>query len=177
MSEAITTARPYAQAAFEAAQKHNDLSGWSDFLQLGAEAVANSDVRVAISSPRVNDKQREDLMLSLSKAKSGSAQVNFTKLLVENQRLEILPEIAGLYEILKAEAEKSLEVTVTSAFELSEPQKQKISVSLKRRLNKEIRLQCVVDKQLLGGVVIRAGDKVIDGSAKSRLTEMAVALA
>ncbi len=177
MSEAITAARPYAQAAFDEAQKQGDLKGWSEVLQAGAAASANAEVKIVIGSPRATDKQLEALMLAVTNAQAGSAQGNFVRLLVENQRLALLPEIAQMYEALRAEAEKSVDVVVASAFELSEAQKQKISDSLKKRMGRDIKLACEVDKALLGGVVIRAGDKVIDGSARTRLSEMASALA
>jgi F-type H+-transporting ATPase subunit delta len=104
-------------------------------------------------------------------------QRNFVRVLVDNQRLMLLPEIVVLFEALKSEAEKTVDVVVDSAFELSAAQQEKIIRSLKARLGREIKLVCKVDKELLGGVVIRAGDKVIDGSARTRLGEMANALA
>ncbi|MGE5757563.1 MAG: F0F1 ATP synthase subunit delta, partial [Sideroxydans sp.] len=97
--------------------------------------------------------------------------------LADNQRLLVLPEIAALFETLKAEAEKTVNVVVDSAFELSAAQQDKIVSSLKKRLGREIKLVCQINKELLGGIVIRAGDKVIDGSARTRLGEMANALA
>jgi F-type H+-transporting ATPase subunit delta len=177
MSEAITTARPYAQAAFDEAMKQNDLKGWSELLQAGAIAVAHAEVRQVIDSPRANVGQVEGLMLALCGVKAESLQGNFVRLLIENQRLSVLPQIAGMYEVLRAEAEKSLDVNVISAFELSEAQKQKIVDALKKRMNRAISLSCQTDKQLLGGIVIRAGDKVTDGSARARLGELAIALA
>lgn len=177
MSEAITAARPYAQAAFDEAQKQGDLKSWSEILEAGSLAVDNQEVKVVITSPRATDKQLGDLMLAVCDAKSGTAQANFLKLLVENKRLQVLPEIAAMYEALRAEAEKSVDVTVSSAFELSDGQKQKITDAMKKRMGCEIRLSCEVDNNLLGGILIRAGDKVIDGSARTRLTEMANALA
>ncbi|HMC13674.1 MAG TPA: F0F1 ATP synthase subunit delta [Gallionellaceae bacterium] len=177
MSEAITTARPYAQAAFDEAQKLNDLKGWSEVLLAGATAVDNAEVAMVIASPRATGKQVEDIMRALCGVKSGSKQDNFIRLLAENRRLALFPEIAAMYEALRAEAEKSLEVTVTSAFELNDAQKQKITDVLNKRMNRKITLNCRTDKQLLGGIVIRAGDKVIDGSVRTRLGEMANALA
>jgi F-type H+-transporting ATPase subunit delta len=104
-------------------------------------------------------------------------QDNFIRLLAENRRLDVLPEIAAHYEVMRAEAEKSLEVTVSSAFELNDAQKQKITAALTKRMNRKITLNCHTDKQLLGGIVIRAGDQVTDGSVRARLGEMANALA
>ncbi len=177
MSEAITTARPYAQAAFDEAQKLNDLRGWSEVLLAGAEAVANPEVATVVASPRATVKQVEGLVSALCGVKPGSAQDNFIRLLAENRRLALFPEIAAIYETLRAEAEKALEVTVSSAFELNDAQKNKIIDGLTKRMNRKITLNCLIDKQLLGGVVIRAGDKVIDGSVRARLGEMANALA
>lgn len=177
MSDAITTARPYAQAAFEEAQQKADLKGWSEALLSLAEAISYPDIRAIAASPRVDKQQLENLMEDLLGKQANAQQRNFVKLLVENQRVLILPEIAILFEALRAEAEKTVNVVVDSAFELSAAQQEKIVSSLKARLGREIKLVCKVNKELLGGVVIRAGDQVIDGSARTRLSEMANALA
>lgn len=177
MSEALTTARPYAQAAFEEAQKLSDLKGWSEVLLALAEAVTYPEIRNVISSPRVVKAQLGDLLSDVLGGKLKPQQMNFIKVLAENQRLLLLPEIASIFEVLKSEAEKSVNVEVESAFELSAAQQDKIVSSLKKRMGREIKLTCKVNKELLGGVVIRAGDKVIDGSARTRLSEMATALA
>ena len=177
MSEAITTARPYAQAAFEEAQKLSDLKGWSAVLLSLAEAVSHPEVRSVVTNPRVARKQIESLMEDLLGSQAKPQQRNFVRVLVENQRLLLLPEIAAIFEALRAEAEKTVNVVVDSAFELSAAQQEKIVRSLKARMGREIKLVCKVNKELLGGVVIRAGDKVIDGSARTRLGEMANALA
>jgi F-type H+-transporting ATPase subunit delta len=177
MSEALTTARPYAQAAFEEAQKLSDLKGWSEVLLALAEAVIYPEIRNVISSPRVVKAQLCGLLGDILGGKLKPQQMNFIKLLAENQRLLQLPEIASIFEVLKSEAEKSVNVEVDSAFELSAAQQDKIVSSLKKRMGREIKLTCKVNKELLGGVVIRAGDKVIDGSARTRLSEMATALA
>jgi F-type H+-transporting ATPase subunit delta len=177
MSEALTTARPYAQAAFEEAQKLSDLKGWSETLFALAEAVTYPEIHNVISSPRVAKAQLGGLLGDVVGGKLKPQQMNFVKVLAENQRLQLLPEIASIFEALKSEAEKSVNVVVDSAFELSSAQQEKIVSSLKKRMGREIKLTCKVNKELLGGVVIRAGDKVIDGSARTRLSEMANALA
>lgn len=177
MAEAITVARPYALAAFDEAHKQGDLKNWSDMLQSLAEAVVNAEVRAAITSPRVARSQLESLMLGLCGGKTSATGQNFIKLLVENQRLTLLPEITELFEVMRAEAEKSVDVVVTSAFDLNDTQKQKISTAMKNRMGREVRLSCKIDCNLLGGIIIRAGDKVIDGSARTQLSELANALA
>jgi len=177
MSEALTTARPYAQAAFEEAQKLSDLKGWSEVLLALAEAVNYPEICNVISSPRVVKAQLGGLLGDVLGGKLKPQQMNFIKLLAENQRLPLLPEIASIFEVLKSEAEKSVDVEVDSAFELSAAQQDKIVSSLKKRMGREIKLTCKVNKELLNNMVIRAGDKVIDGSARTRLSEMATALA
>ncbi|TXT26951.1 MAG: F-type H+-transporting ATPase subunit delta [Gallionellaceae bacterium] len=177
MAEAISVARPYTLAAFDQARKLGDLKGWSSLLQAAADAVSHPEVRTLIASPRVLKSQLEDLMLALAGSEAGAAGQNFIRLLVESQRLILLPEIAAMFETMRAEAEKSVDVVVASAFELSEAQKQKIIAAMKNRMGREVRLSCEIDRELLGGIVIRAGDKVIDGSARSHLSGLASALA
>jgi F-type H+-transporting ATPase subunit delta len=177
MAEAISVARPYAVAAFDEASKLGDLKGWSAMLLSAAEAVVNTEVHALITSPRVTPGQLEDLMLALCGGKVSATERNFIKLLVESQRLILLPEIAAMFESMRAEAEKSVDVVVTSAFDLNEAQKQKITAAMKKRMGRDIRLSCETNRELLGGIIIRAGDKVIDGSARTRLSELANALA
>lgn len=177
MSEAITTARPYAQAAFEEAKKLNALKEWSEMLVTLSEAVCHLEVSAVINNPRVAKHQLEALLAALLGDTVSAPQQNFVRILVENKRLQVLPEISGLFQALKAEAEKTVNVIVDSALELSDMQKEKIVNALKKKVGREIKLTCQVNKELLGGIVIRAGDKVIDGSALARLGEMTNALA
>jgi F-type H+-transporting ATPase subunit delta len=176
MSEANTIARPYAQAAFEVAQKQTDLKGWSAVLQTLSDLLANAEVKAVVCSPRVKQSELEALMLELA-GKLNKEQSNFVRVLAQSGRLEVVAEMAAMFEALRAEAEKSAQVIVSSALALNEEQQQKIAAALKVRLGCDIKLSCNVDKALLGGIVIRMGDKVIDGSANTRLAELAYALA
>lgn len=177
MSQAITTARPYAQAAFDAALKLSDLKGWSEAILSLAEATNHPDVQAIISSPRIAKAKVESLMLGLLGDKAKPQLQSFVRVLVEKRRIAELPEIAVAFESLRAEEEKTANVVVESAFELTVKQQETISLSMKKSLGRDIKLVCNVNKDLLGGVVIRTGDKVIDGSARTRLAEMATALA
>lgn len=177
MSEANTVARPYAQAVFDEAWRLGDLKGWSAVLETLAESLGNSEVRTVVGDPRVDKSKIEELVVALCGNRLSEQQRNFIRVLIDNRRLDVVTEILATYEALRAEAEKIADVTVASAFELSEAQQQKIAAALKARMQREIRLNCKVDKTLLGGVVIRAEDKVIDGSARTRLGEMANAMA
>ena len=177
MSDAITTARPYAQAAFDEAQTLGALKPWSEMLLSLAEVANHADVRSVVSNPQVAREQIDGLMAAFVDDDASTQKRNFVRVLVDNQRVLLLPEIADIFESLKAEAEKTVNVVVDSAFELSADQRAKIASALKQRFGQEITLACNVNQELLGGIVIRAGDKVIDGSARTRLSEMANALA
>jgi len=177
MSQAITVARPYAQAAFDVAQKLGQLKAWSEMLHAAAHALEQKEMQAIATSHEINSDKLYGLMVAVCGNKLSAEEQNFIKLLVENRRLIVLPEILEMFETLRAEAEKSVDVVVTSAFDLNEAQKQKIAAALKVRMGREIKLSCEINRELLGGVIIRAGDKVIDGSARTRLSELAVALA
>ena len=177
MSDAITIARPYALAAFDFAKQKGSLKSWSDMLIAAASAVETEQMGKLIANPRVSPEQLQDLMQAICGASADQSGRNFIRLLIDGHRLSMLPQIADQFETLRAEEEKSVDVEVRSAVALDEQQKQKIATALKTRLGREIRLHCEVDAGLLGGVVIRAGDKVIDGSVSTRLAEMSTALA
>ncbi len=177
MSESITTARPYAQAAFDVAQSASDLKGWSDAIASLADSIKHPDVQAIIVNPRIAKAKVESLILGLLGAQASLQLQNFVRILVEKRRVRELPEIAEIFEALRAEAEKTAHVVVESAFELTITQQDAISVSMKKRLGRDIKLVCSINKDLLGGVVIRTGDSVIDGSIRTRLGEMATALA
>jgi len=97
-------------------------------------------------------------------------------LLLENKRSKVLPEIAEHFDALKADIENSVEATVTSAAPLSQAQQDEIASALKKRLGRDVSIATAIDKNLIGGAVIRAGDVVIDGSLRARLEGLANAL-
>lgn len=101
---------------------------------------------------------------------------NFVRLLVDYRRLSLLPEIRELYETMRAEAEGRLEVDVRTAFPLDARQREMLVAALKRRFGREVNLAETVDPDLIGGVEIRAGDLVIDGSVRGRLAALAAQL-
>lgn len=176
MAEKSTLARPYAQAVFELAQSQRDLPGWSLRLRSMAGAVNDPNVRRLIVSPRVSNKQRVAIVAEISGCKPGDQGTNFLGVLAGNGRLGVLSEIAALYEELRAEAERSMQAEVVSAFPVSEDQKQQLAAALKKRLGREVSLTCRTDENLIGGAIVRAGDLVIDGSVTGKLGKLTVAL-
>ena len=177
MAEKSTVARPYAEAVFSLAQDDGQLKQWSDMLQL-AQAVANDPAMAAIiSNTSVNKQQLAELFIDIVKDHCSEKAQNLFRVLTENRRLSLLPEIVAQYELLRAEAEKTIDAQVISAFKVSKAQETAITKKLKQRLGREVALTCTVDESLLGGVVIKAGDMVIDGSIVGRLNKLAVNLA
>ncbi|WP_404295041.1 F0F1 ATP synthase subunit delta [Halomonas sp.] len=176
MAETSTVARPYAKAAFEYARDHKALDAWSDWLGKTAMVVASQDVQKLLSSPKLNEERKVALVLEVADASVDDAARRFLDTLSDKRRLAALPAIAEQFERLRAEHEKRVDVTVVSAFELDEKQQQKLVGALKKRLNREISITTQVDPMLLGGVILRAGDTVIDGSVRGRLNRLSEAL-
>jgi F-type H+-transporting ATPase subunit delta len=145
-------------------------------LGLAAAIAGNPQMADVISNPAVSNERLTKLFLDICGDRLDAQGQNLAKVLIENDRLVVLPEIAALYEELRAEAEKTIDAEMISAYEVSEDHKQKIVEALRARLQREVTLTCRVDENLIGGAVIRAGDLVIDGSAKAQLNKLAVAL-
>jgi F-type H+-transporting ATPase subunit delta len=174
MAEKATIARPYAKAAFEAAREHNALERWSKVLATASSVVQDERVARLLSSPRVTPEQLSGLIGEIVGADLNEQTGNFLATLASNRRLALLPEIASMYEGLRAEAENIADVQVVSAVALDEAQKQRLAAALKKRLQRDVRLHVEVDASLIGGAIVRAGDFVIDGSLKARLDRLAV---
>lgn len=183
MADNNTIARPYAQAVFELAEEAGDLAVWSESLDVARALLADGQVIAFLGDPAFSNKRRLEFLTGLfdkAKATKISGQdkqgTNLLKLLLENGRIAALPEIATHFEVLKANAENVVDVTVTSAIPISIKQRQTISNALRKRLGREINLETKIDQNLIGGAVIKAGDVVIDGSLRSRLESLAIAL-
>ena len=177
MSDLETAARPYAKAMFELARDGNSLDHWSDVLQLAATVAEDDAMQAAIQSPSILSTQLTDLfidvMKSMPKGPEISAEVqNMVRLLAENDRLTALPAIAAGFEELKQKAEGTVEVLVRTARKLTAKQQQQMADNLKKRLGKEVSITAEIDKSLIAGAVIKAGDLVIDGSARGRLDKL-----
>ena len=177
MAEKVTIARPYAKAAFEYARERNTFARWSELLATASAVVADSSVERLLTSPRVTPGQLVDLIADIAGGSLDDSGKNFLNTLAQNRRLGLLPEIAAMYETLRAEIEQIADVHVTSAAALSEAQRARLTTALKQRLRREVRLHESVDASLIGGAIVRSGDLVIDGSLKSGLDRLAVELA
>jgi F-type H+-transporting ATPase subunit delta len=173
MAEKTTVARPYAQAAFELAREHDALAAWSAMLATCAAVAGDPSVRTLLANPRVSRTASAALFVEICGAALDAHGRNFVNVLSDNRRLGLLPEIVAHYERLRADHERTVEARVAAAFELNAAQQEKLAAALKIHLGREVRLVCEVDKSLLGGAVIHAGDLVIDGSALGKLGRLA----
>ncbi len=183
MADNNTVARPYAQAVFELANDGGDLGPWSESLAIAGQLLADRPLVEYLGNPEFNDEQRLEFLTGLFK-KAGAGLLaggsdkgtNFVKLLLENRRVAVLPEISEHFEALKAKVENSVDAVVTSATELSKGQVGDIAAALKERLGCDVKVATETDENLIGGAVIRAGDVVIDGSLRARLEGLATSL-
>lgn len=176
MSNALTFARPYARAAFELARSHNALGDWAGKLAFAAQVAADPRVASLFGDPRVAENDLVALVLPEREA-ADSPFASFVRVLAENGRLPVLPEIGALFEELKDEAERVLKVNVRSATPIDAAETAKLKGALKRRFGRDIEIEQTVDASVLGGAVIDAGDVVIDGSVRGRLARLEQALA
>jgi len=177
MTELATIARPYARAAFAAASDAGELVPWSQFLAAASAAVDDQRVASLIGNPRVATPTLVDFILELSGARDpGGPERRFLQLLADSRRLSLLPEIASLYEVRRADAENRADVEVVAAAELSSEQQQQLRNALERRLQRGVRLHTRIDPHLLAGAVVRYKDFVIDGSLRGRIDRLGAAL-
>ena len=176
MSELSTLARPYAEAVFRIAQGENDLAGWSARVQSLALIVSDAQLARLINDPAVSAEQVASLVIEVAGSDLGTSGANFVHVLAENDRLSLLPEINAQFEALKANAEGTLEATITSAQVLTQAQIDDLVAGLKAKFNRAVNVQVAVDPELIGGAVVAIGDQVIDGSVKGRLQRMSFAL-
>ena len=173
MSQALTLARPYARAAFSLARDAGTLPAWSDALAFAARVAADPQVAALLGNPKLT---RDDASTLLAPIGVNELFGNFLGLLFENRRLPLLPEIAGLYDELRFDAERVVKARVTSAVALPATELETIKAALSRRFGRDVEVETAVDADLIGGAVIAAGDVVIDGSLKGKLGRLETAL-
>jgi len=176
MAELSTLARPYAKAAFEFADSAGDLQGWSQSLSTAGAVAQQPAVVKLLSSPSSTAAQQAAAVVEICGDELGATGQNFISILSENRRLQLLPQISHQFEIMKANREKAVDVELVAAHEMDAEQQQKLSDALSAKLERKVNMQVSLDKSLLGGAVIRAGDTVIDGSIRGRLTKLAESL-
>jgi F-type H+-transporting ATPase subunit delta len=172
MAEILTIARPYAHAAFLFADSHQVLKEWSGMLDFLAVVAADPEMTDLFDNPRITETQLAELYISIGDDRLDDNCHNFIRLLAENRRLKLLPEIAALFEIQRREAEQTICAELITAYPATAAQQASVTAALKQRLGRDIELECTTDATLLGGAIIRAGDLVIDGSVRGKLERL-----
>ncbi len=179
MSNNLTVARPYAKAIFEHALATNKLQNWSEYLSFLTCLVRDDKLSNFLTNPSVTVYQHSQLLQTL--VKELGAEVKeldaFIEVLAVQKRLLVIPDIAQLYDIMRAQHEKILEVDVISYSPLSDIQQAHLVSALKQRFERDVTLNITLDDGLLGGAIIQAGDLVIDGSIRGKLNKLSTGLA
>jgi F-type H+-transporting ATPase subunit delta len=176
MAEPSTVARPYAEAAFKLADAAGELGKWSKMLAELALVAQDERVRAAIADPKRSDAQVAGIFIAILAGKLTAEGENFVRVLAENKRLELLPLIHEQFEALKNEREGVVEAQVQSAFELTKAQVADLVQRLEKKTGRKVRTEVRINKDLIGGVRVILGDKVIDGSARAQLAALETAL-
>lgn len=176
MAEAITIARPYAEAIFKLAEGGRALSSWSEILEFTSAVVQEPQVNALIGNPQIPSTKLREIIFDICGKRLGEDGKRLISLLIENGRLLILPQISELYERLKAQYESVLEAKIVSAFPLESRQLEKLVSVLEAKFKRKVKAQVSVDNNLIGGVKIEIGDQVIDSSVSGKLEAMAAAL-
>ena len=176
MAELSTIARPYAKAAFEYARDSKQLSQWAEQLATASAVAADKRLQAALNDPALTAERQASILSDVCGDALGVQTRNFIAVLAANKRLSLLPEIFLLFTQYKANQEKSVDVEVVSAFDLDEVTRNRLAEVLGKKLERQVKVSTTTDKNLLGGVLIRAGDLVIDGSVRGRLNKLAAVI-
>jgi F-type H+-transporting ATPase subunit delta len=176
MAERSTIARPYAEAVFRLADGAGKLREWSEMLAALAQVAGNERIQAAIADPNVPSPKVAGLFVSILAGKLSGEAENLVRVLADNQRLEVLPEIRAQFEVLKNDREGVVEAHIISAFDLDAAQRSELTALLEKHTGRKVRSSLAVDKELIGGVRVVIGDKVIDASMRAQLHALESAL-
>ena len=176
MAELITLARPYAKAAFERAKAQQALAEWAEVLNAAGQVAADEATRQLLTDPGLAEQKKAEVIPECTGQTVSEEQRNFLMILADNRRLALLPEIATLFNSFRAELERTIDINVSSAFELTDAQQQQLAQALSKKLDRNVRIDATLDKSLIGGLVVRTGDLVIDASVRGKLTKLAESL-
>ncbi len=176
MTDFTTAARPYAKAVYDIASQSGALDSWSDALTNLANVINDAQIKDLLSGLDMGKQEKGDLIIQIMGSNANEQQQNLVKLMAENGRLELMSDVLDQFEVARAKAENKIDAEVVSAFEMTTEQTDELIKTLKNKLGCEITLTTTVDASLIGGVVIKAGDTIIDASMKSQLDSLALSL-
>jgi F-type H+-transporting ATPase subunit delta len=173
MTELATLARPYAEAAFKRAKETGNTGAWSESLQFLSAVVQDASMAVIVNNPRISKVKVQQLIFDICHEKIDEEVGNLLKLLIQNGKLKLLPTLSALYEEYKANDEGYVNVDLFSAYALNKAEQSKYVAMLEKHLHKKVNAVVSVDKSLIGGILAKAGDIVIDGSVSGQLQQLA----
>jgi len=173
MAESITVARPYAVAAWRHAQAEGKAGLWADMLVLMANIVSDETMSRIVADPRVDAGRLSQLMLDICGGRVNETAESLIKLLAENNKLSLMPEISSVFAALKSEAGGAIDAKLLTAYPVNAKFEQVIAAAMQKKLDREVNFTIEEDKSLLGGVIIRAGDMVIDASVRGQIESLA----
>lgn len=176
MAELTTLARPYAKAAFEFADANNALTEWAKMLGELAVVVSEEKVAKLLSDPSATSEQNATTLVEIMGDSLDDKGKNFVRNVASNKRIGLFGEISQLFDLLKSQRERVLDVDITSAYEMNDEEQRKLAEALSKNLNRQVTLTCDTDASLIGGVMVHAGDTFIDGSVSGRLAKLAEAM-
>ncbi|HEY4371336.1 MAG TPA: F0F1 ATP synthase subunit delta [Burkholderiales bacterium] len=176
MAELSTIARPYAEAAFRTAKEGNALPAWNDLVTEMGAVADRPEMRALMSAPKVTADQLYGVFAGVLKSPIDQKGQNFLRLLIENGRLDTLPEIAVQFTALKNAEEGTADAEIVSAYPLSAAQVSELVAGLTRKFKKTLKPHVSVDQDLIGGVRVVVGDHVFDTSIKAQLERMKTTL-
>jgi F-type H+-transporting ATPase subunit delta len=177
MAEKLTIARPYAKAIFADARDKKRLPQWSDALRIAAQISSDERVAALFGNPHVSAAELAQFFNDICGSVFDDDMRNLMQLLAASHRLELLPFIEQLFEHMRADYERVLDVTLSSAVELSAEQTERFTAALTKRFARDVRLHTRIDSSLLGGAVLQADDLMIDGSVQGGLAQLATQVA
>lgn len=173
MTDLATLARPYAEAVFKIAKQSDTVEQWSGMLGFLSIVASDAGVVAIINNPKVSKVSLQQLLLDISQDQLNQEGTNFLKLLIENARVDLLPEIAELFEQSRADDEGYVDVDVKTAFAFTQAEEKKLVTTLEKKLNKSVHMSVQTDQSLIAGFWAKAGDTVIDGSLKGQIQQLA----
>ncbi len=172
MAELLTLARPFAKAAFAFASEQGATDNWQNALQVLSAAVQDEAFSAYLNRPELTPAEQVSIFAKVLGENQTQAVSNFLMLLADNARLALLPEIEAEYELLKSQNNNTVYVVIESAFPMTSVQEQLLTHALEKKFNAAVNVSVEVNPALIAGVVIRAGDQVIDDSALNKLEKM-----
>jgi F-type H+-transporting ATPase subunit delta len=175
MSELTTIARPYAKAAFELAVEKGTVEAWNEMLFFAGQVTSDEQVQALLGSI-ATETQQSEIIIKLCAEQLNEQGQNLIKLMAENERLAAIPAVAELFAEFKADYDKEIEVDVVSATVLADDTQAKLVAALEKRFARKVKLNCSIDEAIVSGLVIKAGDTVIDGSVRGKLDRLATSL-